>query len=349
MSIHPKIKKAVEWYSKNRPLFDSLAIKIESIIKENLRLNKVDYYRISSRAKTVSSYKKKASMSRYKQPRKEIMDMAGIRVITYTDSDAKKANELIKNTFLIYPEYSVDKTDELGTDKVGYRSIHCVGTLSTDRLRLPENQIFKNICFEIQLRTILQHAWAEFEHDRNYKFSGVLPREIKRRLSILAGNLELIDREFDNISKDIDAYILDIGKRTKIGKLEVSINSTSLKEYMNRKFALLLEKGMKPKLSNDQEIIDHLNKMGITTLQELDNSIPEDYIKTRLNFAGDNIGNYYGVIVDILMIKDTDKYFKKVWQNSWDAIDPIEIQFFKHFNIDLLEYSRKYGFDLEDY
>jgi len=93
------------------------------------------------------------------------MDMAGIRVITYLDSDARKAAEIIKQLFEIVPGQSVDKAQELGTDRGGYRSIYVVGRLGQDRLALPENKKFENFCFEIQIRTILQHAWAEFEHD----------------------------------------------------------------------------------------------------------------------------------------------------------------------------------------
>ena len=49
---------------------------------------------------------------------------------------------------------------------------------------LPEMKLFSGIPFEIQVRTILQHAWAEFAHDRNYKFRGVLPDVIARRYGV---------------------------------------------------------------------------------------------------------------------------------------------------------------------
>ena len=53
----------------------------------------------------------------------------------------------------------------------------------------------------IQVRTVLQHAWAEFEHDIRYK--GSIPAEhapdLDRRFTLAAGLLELADREFTAI------------------------------------------------------------------------------------------------------------------------------------------------------
>ena len=51
------------------------------------------------------------------------------------------------------------------------------------------------------MRTVLQHAWAEFEHDIRYK--GTMPdehaRDFDRRFTLAAGLLELADQEFSTI------------------------------------------------------------------------------------------------------------------------------------------------------
>jgi putative GTP pyrophosphokinase len=82
----------------------------------------------------------------------------------------------------------------------------------------------------------LQHAWAEIEHDRNYKFSGILPKGIQRRFNLLAGTLELVDNEFEQISEEIEKYSQEVSAKTKIGELNIPINSTSLTQYMTEKF-----------------------------------------------------------------------------------------------------------------
>ena len=60
---------------------------------------------------------------------------------------------------------------------------------------------------QVQIRTVLQHAWAEFEHDIRYK--GTIPEEhvpdFDRRFTLAAGLLELADREFSTIRDRLQA------------------------------------------------------------------------------------------------------------------------------------------------
>lgn len=80
----------------------------------------------------------------------------------------------------MHDEFSIDegnsgnKADMLETDKVGYLSVHYFLKLNNKRLALSEYKGYKGLKCEVQVRTLLQHAWAEIEHDRNYKFAGVM-------------------------------------------------------------------------------------------------------------------------------------------------------------------------------
>jgi ppGpp synthetase/RelA/SpoT-type nucleotidyltranferase len=349
LETNQKVEEAVKWYSKNRFLYEALSKRVELILEEVLAKNGINYHSISSRTKSLESYQSKAS--KYKEPISGIMDMAGVRVITYTDSEAKRVLEIVKNTFEIYPEYSIDKTEELGTDRVGYRSIHSIGNLGKDRCRLPENEIFEGLCFEIQIRTILQHAWAEFEHDRNYKFKGVLPKDMRRRLSILAGNLEMVDREFDNIAKEIDVYALDVGKRTEKGDLSIPIDSTSLRVYLNEKFKALIEKQIiEPTFhGGDDEIIEELSIMQIDTLEKLDDIIPQDFMEKaqlaylRLKERKAHSMSFAGLIREFFFIHDADTYFKKAWNEKWQGINEESISLIHSYGVDLHDYIKRYN------
>jgi hypothetical protein len=86
--------------------------------------------------------------------------------------------------------------------KFGYQSKHLLVTLGEDRSKLVENAAFKQLVCEVQVRTLLQHAWAEMEHDIQYKSDKEIPLDLKKRFSALAGLLELADREFQSIQKD---------------------------------------------------------------------------------------------------------------------------------------------------
>jgi putative GTP pyrophosphokinase len=347
LATKSKIEEAVEWYNANFPLYEALASRVESIVREILKQKKVNYHSITFRAKAIEKYKEKASKEKYKDPRSEIMDMAGVRIITYIDSDAKKVEEIVRSLFEIIPEHSIDKAQELGTDRVGYRSIHCVCTLGKDRLALPENKDFAGCCFEIQIRTILQHAWAEFEHDRNYKFKGVLPDTLKRRLAIVAGNLELVDWTFQSIADSIDEYTFEVHKKTAKGDLCTRITSASLKVYLGKKFEGLVNKGLLPMLFNDSKIVGELSTVGITTLEQLDKAIPEDFVEVSIKC--NCLGTYTGALRDIMIIFDAKAYFEQAWQNSWYDLTPESINLLKHYGVPIETYIKTCGLQIEEY
>ncbi len=179
--------------------------------------------------------------------------------------------------------------------------------------------------FEIQVRTILQHAWAEIEHDRNYKFNGVLPSEIRRRFKILAGSLELMDREFNSISSEIDNIAKNVTIADKKDDLkDVEINSTTLKSYLHTHFKRIIDLNIINPTFNkkDVQIIGELSKFGIKTLNDLRETIPIDFeetiIENHKQFGLQT--NYLGILRNMMIIKDPDKYFTKAWAKDWNGI-----------------------------
>jgi ppGpp synthetase/RelA/SpoT-type nucleotidyltranferase len=92
-------ESTVKWYEENRQKYESLAHKVEDIIKENLEQKNIQYHSITSRPKSVESFSDKAKSEKYTDPTKEIKDMAGIRVITYLESDVSKATDVIEELF----------------------------------------------------------------------------------------------------------------------------------------------------------------------------------------------------------------------------------------------------------
>jgi hypothetical protein len=76
-------------------------------------------------------------------------------------------------------------------------------TLPENRTELPEYSQYKNLVAEIQVRTILQHAWAEMEHDIRYKSAKESPPLVNQKFTSLAGLIEIADREFQMIQDEI--------------------------------------------------------------------------------------------------------------------------------------------------
>lgn len=152
------IDQAIKWYTNNRITYEALSRKTSEIIKEVLDNEKIEYYSITWRAKKIDSFTRKIKNEKYDVP-EDITDLAGIRIITYVESEANKAAKFLQKLFDIDLEKIVDKSTVLGVDKVGYRSQHYIASFSSDRSKLPEFKKFSGLKFEVQIRTILEHAW----------------------------------------------------------------------------------------------------------------------------------------------------------------------------------------------
>lgn len=346
------IKIAKANYIKERPIYKKLAVKVENIIEEVLDNDELSYHIILCRAKTIDSYVDKCSSDKYDDPVNQIFDMAGIRVITYVESEVEKVCEVIENTFKINKSESSDKSSELGVDKVGYKSIHDVCQLKSDRLNLPEYKPFKDKYFEIQVRTILQHAWAEITHDRNYKFSGVLPDDIQRRFMLISGQLEMADREFNLISLDIDKIKKEVEKGTKEGKLDIKLNSTTLNQYYKTKLPVLYKKGTDIDTLTEESkvsLIQEMSDFGISTLAELDKIIPSDFEKKIIEFEPDYKYNVFGLFRMLLIITDFKKYFKNSWNKKWQlwSDEGKYKEVYNYYKIDWADIKEKYGINFE--
>jgi hypothetical protein len=121
-----------------------------------------------------------------------------------TDNEVDKIADVLRRELTIDEEKSIDKRKE--DESFGYSSLHLIARLGEARSELLEYSDYKGMECEIQIRSVLQHAWAEIEHDLGYKGSQPLPAGFKRRFASIAALLEVADREFTHLRDDIAAY-----------------------------------------------------------------------------------------------------------------------------------------------
>ncbi|WP_431803848.1 GTP pyrophosphokinase [Microbacterium sp. bgisy203] len=192
--------------------------QIRSLIKQVLSDEGIPVHSVTHRVKTEGSASAKidASPNRYGSFG-DLHDLLGVRVITHLATEVDAVVALLRKEFDVDGKRSVDKIADLNADEFGYRSYHLIVKLKDDRAALAEWRIFAGIYFEIQVRSILQHAWAEIEHDLGYKSSVDVPQEIHRRFARLAGILELADDEFVRLTKDAKSHARKTDSAVKRG------------------------------------------------------------------------------------------------------------------------------------
>ncbi len=193
---------AQAWYQQRRGDYEDLRRRMHDLITQSLADRGVQVHAVDSRLKTEASYVDKCVRPRadgalkYDDPRNQVTDLAAFRITTYLATEVPQVLATLSEIFgPVVPEPHAYQ--DLSTP--GYASLHVTTRLPEARLAFPEYRRFSGMPFEIQVRTILQHAWAEIQHDVVYKGTEEVPDDLRRRLISLAGLLELADREFADV------------------------------------------------------------------------------------------------------------------------------------------------------
>jgi len=212
-------------------LYASFGEKCKGILAELIKDNHISLHHITSRVKDRDSLSRKIDNKKGKYlDLSEITDVCGIRIITYLDSDVNKVAEIIEKEFKIDISNSIDKR-KLKSDQFGYMSLHYVASLNKQRNSISEYKKFTGLKLEIQIRSILQHAWAEIEHDLGYKGTLAIPEKLKRNFNRLAALLETADIEFDRLKKELTEYEVKVEEKIESHPSEVLIDQASISSF----------------------------------------------------------------------------------------------------------------------
>ncbi|WP_162916955.1 GTP pyrophosphokinase [Cohaesibacter haloalkalitolerans] len=201
-------------FNRYQAFADTVRKVLESSISEEADVPRPQS--IQARAKTPDSLRKRlqetgnldapdiASLRR---------DLAGVRLIFYTNGDV---NRFI-NSSIVFDNFDVDRNatkihhpvEENG--EVRYQAIHYTVSLNAARLALPEYRAFTGLRCEVQIQTILIHAWAETSHDIVYKsdaregFGNEALEQIRKRFNrIMDKYLVPAGYEFQRVQQDYE-------------------------------------------------------------------------------------------------------------------------------------------------
>lgn len=190
-------ERILEEYREKRPMFLEAERTIRQQLRDRLDGAGIVVASIESRVKTEKSLAGKLELkgSKYKSL-SDITDILGLRVITFYFDDVDIVASAVERLFEVDWENSVDKRRLHEVDSFGYQSLHYI-------CHMPEQPSCR---FEIQMRTLLQHAWSNMNHDTGYKSGVEIPREYIRNLNRLAGMLELVDEQFSRIRSELTDY-----------------------------------------------------------------------------------------------------------------------------------------------
>jgi ppGpp synthetase/RelA/SpoT-type nucleotidyltranferase len=161
-------------------------------------------------------------------------DLAGARLIFYTNNDVDRflASTLIQDNFEIEEDSTKFHHPTQENQGPRYRAVHYTIQLREERLSLPEYMRFTGLRCEIQVQTILEHAWAETSHDILYK------QELSEAGGYGERAMKGIKRRFERI---MDDYLVPAGYEMQKAQEEYE-RLIKGKELFDKDIAILLDK-----------------------------------------------------------------------------------------------------------
>ena len=261
----------VREYALDHPALVAAGDQFLALVTSVLDDAGINYLSVTGRTKTVASFAEKARRTSegslmYPDPLRQITDTIGIRVITYVHSDVSAVADLLRDQVVVHDDRDMGR-ETAQEGRFGYASRHLQIGVDSARAGHPSYELLKGRNAQVQVRTVLQHAWAEFEHDIRYK--GKMPDEhaadFDRRFTLAAGLLELADREFSTIRDTLRARSADAGEQDGNGDEDPRIDARELAAFLAGQYA---ESGWS-RTDHYSWISGLLLELGITSLVEL--------------------------------------------------------------------------------
>ena len=269
-------------FDAKRDVYNSFAKTVADLLERLLVAKNTSFHSISYRCKARLSLERKIDNKQSYSELEDITDLAGARVITHLSDDVDVVATMVESEFKVDKINSIDKRAALDPDRFGYLSLHYVVSLKREREKLQEYSAFKGLKIEIQIRSILQHTWAEIEHDIGYKSSIEVPRGIKRKFSRMAGLLELADQEFVSIRTELGKYERSIKQEILKNPEKVSLDKVTYLDFINSDeacssidtaIANLCRFTFFETPKNISKQLDSLSFFGIKTIEQLKQSL----------------------------------------------------------------------------
>jgi putative GTP pyrophosphokinase len=248
--------------------YKQLCSEIEYILCKQITSKGIEIAHTTSRAKTLNSFLEKLYRKPYENPFEEITDFAGVRIVCLYRSDLAQLEEIVCNEFQLVEK--VDKLRHMSPNEFGYGAIHYIVKLS-GKTRGARYDDLKDLVCEVQIRTVLQDAWAIIDHHLVYKQESDVPSVLIRKLNGLSGLFETADDSFNTIRKEREIYLEEVKKSSGNDEtfLKNELNKDTLISFVQWKFPKLSPFSTSVQVGSSLKAIRAINNLDIETLGDL--------------------------------------------------------------------------------
>ncbi len=194
------IKLIADSWKEDKPKFEELGGLVSSFIKSTITECEIlpeITFRTKELLSIVKKIKKKLREKDYSYS--HLNDKLGIRIICTFQGEMDIIDEYLYKYFDIRKVER--KKDTLDVKTLDYISNHYDACIKTSIKQFSKHSHLNNYIFEIQVRTLNQHAWANTAHSLSYKQEANIPPILMRKVYRLLSLYEIADDEFSAVNK----------------------------------------------------------------------------------------------------------------------------------------------------
>jgi len=195
-----------EYEFRHRTFLKPLAERLAAHLQDNLQgLARID--RVAARAKSPDRFLAKAAKARadggpkYSHPFEQIQDLVGARIIVFYAHDVQTVAETIERYYR-----HIERKDLIPESEAefGYFGKHFILSIPEDVIEEGDDREKIPHFFELQIKTLFQHAWSEANHDLAYKPEEPLTPLQKRQVAFTAAQAWGADQIFAQLHTELN-------------------------------------------------------------------------------------------------------------------------------------------------
>lgn len=186
-------------------VIDQVTKRLKHEISED-RLMALFKAKPSSRLKTIDSALAKQAKKKYAEPKEQMTDLVGARFVVLLKTDIEIVERVIVQSSCWVARKDRNPTDEQDAQPKAfdYQSVHYL-VRNTEERDFNGTKILEGATCEVQIRTLLQHAYAELVHDRIYKEEKKVPASVERLVARSMALMETTDEMFCNAVEHLES------------------------------------------------------------------------------------------------------------------------------------------------
>lgn len=190
-------------YVESLKLYEEYAARIRNLIQDLVEVEGVEFYAIDGWAEPPAELLR--ILSTLEENDLPGVDLVTIRVLLRFPADVLRIESLIKSEFDVDPSRSLPSNSRVLKDpgRFGYPAVVYILSLSESRSTLKEWEKYKDLNFRLELRTLLQEAWATIVPKVSQTVGTSSEEEFTRELFLLGAMLEKADKGFLTLRDEI--------------------------------------------------------------------------------------------------------------------------------------------------